>query len=322
MSSPTSANPPTRARGDVGEQHLGGVGLAEHHVGAPLVVIGLRRTDHEVGAAVAIDVARGPQRRACAVVGRLAADHIATCAAGHRREVDRRAIGLAEHDIHFTREVGGVWRPDCEVRPAVAIEVAERSEQQRVEYAGIRVRDHEAALASRDPGQRDLARQRAAEHHVPTIGPDATRRLAVLEALRIDREAVPARGDGDVREPVTVDVADTLDHLAGELVRCLADEGQPLRLAEHELRLLRRTEHHERTPGLVRVVRGRPTRRADDDIRQTVTVDVARARDGVAGPGFRLAGGDRLLERRLAADRRAVSVSTRLRVAGIGVHHA
>ena len=144
---------PAGARRHRRQVDRGGPGLAEHHVAAPGAAasgrIAFRRSDDQVGEAVAVDIA-GARHAVTAVVERtLAIDDEAAGACRNRRQVDRRGSGLAEHDVASARGGAAGWvtlgRPDNEVGEPVAVDIAGTRHAEAAGIAQALAVDHEPA---------------------------------------------------------------------------------------------------------------------------------------------------------------------------------
>jgi len=268
------------AQGNLGELNRLAVGLAEYDITLTgttgTVGIGVRRADNQVGQAVAVDVARAADRKAGPVVAIDAVDGKAARAVRHVRQLDRRGSGLAEHDITlagFSVAVGiGAVGADDYVEDTVAVDVARAADRFARAVVAIDAVDDKAARAVHDIRQLDRTAVRFAEHDV-TLAGVVTVRVGVR------------RAHDKVVQAVAVHVADGADRSAGKVRAIDAVDGKAARAVRHVRQLdrtaVRLAEHDIALAGLAAVRIG--PERADDHIRQAVTVHVARAADRVAG---------------------------------------
>ena len=260
------------------------IGLAG--IGSPGPV-GVEGTDQQVVDAVAVDVPRRGHRMPRQVQRGRAGDGEAH-GGGHGRQVQigPETARPAEHDIGLAGVLApgriGIEGTDDQIRPPVAVQVAGRGDRPARVIPGVHARDGEAvgpAEGAKVEGRAETAHAPEHDKGLAGIGPPA--RIAL------------GGPDDQIVDAVAVDVSRRRDGIAAP-VGCIGPEdgeavgpgqpghvelgGEPAGPAEHHI-------------AGSRVCLGTAVRfpRAEDQVVEAVTVDVARGRDGEAEPVSRRA---------------------------------
>ena len=181
----------------------GTVGAAKNHIAAARIGaaggVAIGGTHHQVGQAVAIDVARPMHAGAQTVARAQAGNGKAALASGHSRELHRSGGGLAKHHIAATRAAVGPGRANQQVGQAVAVHVAHNAHGETALVGGGLALDDKAAAAGGHIGEVDQDRAGFAKHHIA-----AARAIARAGVARISAHQ-------HIGQAVAIDVASCAD---------------------------------------------------------------------------------------------------------------
>ena len=259
-------------------QHKGAAGGAEDDIAAPCTGASGGVTQvgahHQVGQAVAVDIAGCGHADAAAIAGALPVDDKAAAAVGHRTEVHRRRARLAEHQVAATciGACAGITRLGThnQVGQAVAVDITGTGYAPTAVVAAGATVDHEAA--------------RACGHHAELHGCTAALAEHDIAAPRVGTGCGVAvgRADDQVGQAVAVDIAGTSHTPAAVVTGTLPIDDKAARPAGHRAevdgRARRGAKHHV---AAARIGPGRgarvAVRSAHNQVGQAVTVDVACA---------------------------------------------
>ena len=284
------------AGGHGGQVHRLHAGAAEDDIGAPASVQARRichsGTHQDVGQTVAVDVARGGHHHAAEVARALPVDDEAADAGADIGRVEGGERAAAEDDVGATgvraRRRVGIGCREGQIGQAVAVDVAQRRHRHAEVVATLDgVVDRETAGPARHDVQVDVRGRRATEHHVGPAGLGGAGR------------GPQGRGEEEVGQAVAVDVAGGGGLVVAEpVVRASLAVDRETATGSAECREFDRaagggaTEDHVDGP-----VCAVGQWRRDDDVIETVPVDVARGGHAVQTPAV-----GRLTVHREAAD--------------------
>ena len=239
--------------------------------------VGARRADDQIGQTVAVDVPRSGHAAAAAVTCALAVDGEAALASRHRGQGQRRSRRPPQNDegapgVGASSRVG-TRSADGQVGEAVTVDVAEGSHRQTAGVAAGLPFDGEATAAASHRRQVDPCRVGAAEHDIAAAGVSAAGRISL------------AHTDDQVGHAVAVDVAGSRHGQAAAGAGGLTFDGEAARAGRHRAELdspRGAAAVDDVGPAGVAACARVSQWRRDDEVRQTVAVEIARPGHGAA----------------------------------------